>query len=54
MFDSSDLVLVFQQAEYEDDIAGNSGWEEGDWNGDGDLDSSDLIAAFQHGLFEVG
>jgi hypothetical protein len=27
-------------------------WEEGDWNGDGDFDSGDLVAAFQEGLYE--
>ena len=52
VFDSSDLVLVFQQAEYEDGIAGNSTWEDGDWNGDGEFDTSDLVAAFKLGLFE--
>ena len=29
-FDSSDLVAVFQQGEYEDGIAENSSWTEGD------------------------
>ena len=31
VFDSSDLILVFEAAEYEDDIEGNSTFEEGDW-----------------------
>ena len=47
LFDSSDLVTVFQSAEYEDDIDGNSTWAEGDWNGDGDFTTQDLVFAFQ-------
>ncbi len=52
VFDSSDLVTVFQAGEYEDGIAGNSGFEDGDWNGDGDFDSGDLVFAFQGGHYE--
>ena len=51
VFDSSDLVALFQAGEYEDDLAGNSTFEEGDWNGDGDADSADLVFAFQSGRF---
>ncbi|MFC1758408.1 FG-GAP-like repeat-containing protein [Planctomycetota bacterium] len=50
-FDSSDLVKVFQAAEYEDDVPGNSTFQEGDWNGDGDFDSSDLVVAMQNGSY---
>ena len=53
IFNSSDLVAVFQASEYEDGIDGNSTFEEGDWNGDGDFDSSDLVAAFQAGTYTV-
>jgi hypothetical protein len=49
VFDSRDLVQVFQAAEYEDSLPGNSTWEEGDWNGDGDFGTSDLVLAFQTG-----
>jgi hypothetical protein len=49
VFDSSDLVLVFQSGEYDDDQTANSGWAEGDWNCDGDFDSSDIVWAFQRG-----
>ena len=45
-FDSSDLVVVFAAAEYEDDIVGNSTFEEGDWNGDGDFTTAELVFAF--------
>ena len=53
VFNSSDLVQVFQAGEYEDGILRNSTYEEGDWNGDGEFDSSDLVMAFQTGLYEV-
>ncbi len=32
----------------------NSGWAQGDWNGDGDFDSSDLVVAFQDAGYEKG
>ncbi|MCA9213377.1 MAG: CotH kinase family protein, partial [Planctomycetales bacterium] len=46
LFNSQDLVQIFQAAEYEDDVPGNSTWEEGDWDGDGDFTTSDLVFAF--------
>lgn len=49
LFDSADLIQVFQAGEYEDLLPGNSMYHEGDWNGDGDFDSSDLVLAFQAG-----
>ncbi|MCA9216987.1 MAG: right-handed parallel beta-helix repeat-containing protein [Planctomycetales bacterium] len=49
IFNSSDLVLVFQKGQYEDSIEGNSGWADGDWNCDGEFDTSDLVKAFQSG-----
>ena len=49
LFNSADMVQVFQTGEYEDDIAGNSTFAEGDWNGDGDFTSSDMVMAFQAG-----
>lgn len=51
VFDSSDLVAVFQAGKYEDDVANNATFNEGDWNGDGDFDSRDLVLAFQVGQF---
>lgn len=51
VFNSSDLILVFQAGEYEDGIAGNSTFAEGDWNQDGDFDSGDLVFAFQAGTY---
>lgn len=52
VFDSGDLVQVFQAGEYEDGIAGNSGWAEGDFGGDGEFSSDDLVLAFQTGAYE--
>ena len=50
-FDDADLLQVFKKGEYEDDMAGNSGWADGDWNGDGEFSSDDVIAALADGLF---
>ncbi len=51
VFDSKDLVQIFQAGEYEDDIVGNSTWAEGDWNCDGEFNTSDLVAAFRAGRY---
>jgi hypothetical protein len=51
-FDSSDLVQVFQRGQYEDNVLGNSTWEDGDWNGDGDFTTSDLVFAFTAGTYQ--
>jgi hypothetical protein len=53
-FSSQDLVLVLQTGEYEDNLAANSGWADGDWDGNSDFDSSDLVAALQDGGYEQG
>jgi hypothetical protein len=53
-FNSSDFVVVFTAGEYEDGIAGNSLWSEGDWDGDGDFSSSDFVLAFTGRGYEVG
>ena len=47
VFDSSDLVAVFQAGKYENGLAAN--WEDGDWSGDGEFSSSDLVLAFREG-----
>ena len=53
VFDSTDLVNVFEAGEYDDQIVGNSVWEEGDWNGDNEFDSADLVVAFQDGAYDT-
>jgi hypothetical protein len=52
VFDSSDLLQILSTAEFEDDVIGNSTWEDGDWNGDGDFDSLDLILAFSSTTYQ--
>ena len=54
IFDSSDLVRVFQAGKYEDATGQRASFDEGDWNGDGVFDSSDLVAAFQADTYAVG
>jgi hypothetical protein len=54
VFNSSDLVQVFQAGEYEDGIPNNSDFDEGDWDGDGEFTSSDLVMAHQGGHYERG
>ncbi|MCA9200156.1 MAG: hypothetical protein KDA87_21605, partial [Planctomycetales bacterium] len=51
VFNSSDLVLVFQGGQYEDNVVGNSNWSTGDWNCDGEFSRADLVAAFQAGAY---
>jgi hypothetical protein len=51
VFDSGDLVHVFQFGQYEDNVPGNSKWDNGDFNCDGDFDSGDLVLAFQGGAY---
>jgi hypothetical protein len=52
-FNSSDLVQVFVQGQYEDGIAGNSTWNAGDWNCDGDFSTTDLVLAFSNGGYQA-
>jgi hypothetical protein len=51
LFNSSDLVRIFQVGEYEDGISGNSTWADGDWDCDGEFGTSDLVLAFQRGSY---
>ena len=53
VFNSTDLVKIFQANEYEDSIDGNSTWAEGDWNCDGDFSTADLILAFQQDSYSA-
>ena len=48
VFDSSDLVHLFQINQYEDQVARNSTWTTGDWNGDQEFTSADFVFAQQH------
>jgi hypothetical protein len=51
VFDSSDLVEVFQAGKYEKTDGAFANWQEGDWSGDGRFDSSDLLLAFQSNAY---
>ncbi|MEZ6120333.1 MAG: hypothetical protein R3C28_27690 [Pirellulaceae bacterium] len=51
VFDSRDLIAIFQAGKYEDATPENSGWAEGDWNCDGEFDSADLVASMQSGTY---
>ena len=52
VFDTQDLVAIFQVGHYEDDVPGNSTWATGDWNCDGEFTSSDLVKALQNGTIQ--
>ena len=54
LFDSTDLSAVFQAGEYFDNVPGNSTWATGDWNGDKEFNSGDLVAAFKDNGYEKG
>jgi len=51
-FNSSDLVAAFIVGEYEDGVALNSTWQEGDWDGDGEFSTADFVLALASGSFE--
>lgn len=54
VFDTVDVISLFQAGEYDDDIIANSRWSEGDFTGDLEFDSSDLIAALVTGNYQSG
>ena len=54
VFNSDDLILVSQRGEYEDDIDNNSTFEDGDWNGDGEFTTTDIVFAFIYGAYQNG
>ncbi|MFC1757700.1 hypothetical protein ACFL2H_02900, partial [Planctomycetota bacterium] len=47
VFNSRDLVAIFQANTFEDDVEDNSSWGSGDWNCDGDFTTFDLVVAFR-------
>ena len=53
-FNSSDFVTAFQAGEYEDAFDQNSGWAEGDRNGDGESDSRDFVGFSWPIAYEAG
>lgn len=53
LFDSSDMVVLFQSGQYEDDVVRNASWRTGDFTGDLEFDSNDLIVAFAQTGYET-
>lgn len=49
VFNSRDLVQIFQAGLYEDTSGTRAGWAGGDWNCDGRFSTADLVAAFEEG-----
>jgi hypothetical protein len=52
VFNSTDLIEVLANGEYEDNMVGNSSWSEGDWTNDNEFDSGDLVEALASGCYE--
>lgn len=50
LFDSSDLVVMFQFGKFESNV--NASRVEGDWDGNQRFDTSDLVKVFQAGLYQ--
>jgi hypothetical protein len=46
-------MQVMAAGKYEDDVPQNTEFAEGDWDGDGEFTTRDLIAALAAGLFEL-
>jgi len=51
VFNSRDLVLLFQAAKFEDGKPNNASYAEGDWDLDGDFTNADLLLAWQAGAY---
>ena len=49
VFDEVDLIRVLQTAQFDDGVTGNSSWQTGDWNSDGDFNAQDIVLALQDG-----
>jgi hypothetical protein len=46
VFDTADLLLIFQAGKFENIEAEHASWEHGDWDGDGKFTTRDLVLAF--------
>ena len=53
-FDSIDAVGVFATGQYEDQVPANSGWAQGDFDGDHEFTAADFTLAMQTGAYEKG
>ncbi|MCA9152903.1 MAG: hypothetical protein KDA92_26555, partial [Planctomycetales bacterium] len=53
VFNSADLIVLFEANAYEQGVTARSSFNTGDFNGDGLFDSSDLVFALQAGTYVV-
>lgn len=53
LFNSADIVTVFQAGLYESSVPETADWSTGDWDCDGQFTSGDLVFAFQQGEYET-
>jgi endoglucanase len=54
LFDNIDMVSIYAYKQYEDDKPQNSGWAQGDFDGDQEFTAADVTQAMQSGAFEKG
>jgi hypothetical protein len=54
LFEEADLVQAMQAGQYEDSVPANSLWESGDFDGDLEFTTGDLVAAFIDGGYLAG
>ncbi len=53
VFNSSDMIAIFQAGYYDNLDAGLATWATGDWNCDGEFNSSDIVRSFQQGNYST-
>jgi hypothetical protein len=53
VFNSLDLIAVLAVGKYEDAFTDNANWSEGDWNGDREFDTRDIVLAWQQGGYSA-
>ena len=51
LFDHEDFVTTFIAGQYNDELALNSGWSEGDWDDDGDFTEPNIVFALTAGNY---
>lgn len=54
LFDNVDVVSIYAYQQFEDGKPKNSGWAQGDFNGDQEFSAEDMVQAMQSGAFEKG
>ena len=46
-------MAVFISGQYEDNLALNSTWQTGDWDGNGEFDTEDIVLSFIKGAYQA-